>query len=249
MLKEVDEQIETMQTHGRARKVSRSRDMLSALDGRVAKLVGPIGNVKETLKEVNRRTRELELRHDQLKDQMAEALSENMDMMQGVLNTVVGELIEKEDVADAIVSTLKEHFEELKGELNICKAALGNRVLLRHLCLKSIDERRDGTAIETKEEFHREFKDYPERSNISITNKEEVDPIESKVLKLGSMILNSTKIKRDNNQKRLMYVDINIADQRKSALTDTGASNLLLENVMCKLGVLVCESTKKIKIF
>lgn len=124
MLKEVDEQVEAMETSGRAKKASRSKDMLSALDGRVAKLEGPIGDVKETLKEVDGRTRELELRHDQLKDQMVEALSENMDVMQGVLNTAMGELIEKEDAPDAIVSTLKEHIEELNGEINICKAAL-----------------------------------------------------------------------------------------------------------------------------
>lgn len=47
-----------------------------------------------------------------------------------------------------------------------------------------------------------------------------------------------------------MYIDINIADQKKSVLINTGASNLFIsENVMCKLGVLVRESTKKIKIF
>ncbi|MBA0580452.1 hypothetical protein Gorai_022668 [Gossypium raimondii] len=173
MLKEVDEQVEAMKTSGRAKKASRSKDMLSALDGRVAKLEGPIGDVKETLKEVDGRTRELELRDNQLKDQMVEALSENMDVMQGVLNIAIGELIEKEDAPDAIVSTLKEHIEELKGELNICKVALcleveivqwddvhkGCRQLLSGEWSNTSMLKTSWTMLpRTWEEFHREFK-------------------------------------------------------------------------------------------
>ncbi|PPS12026.1 hypothetical protein GOBAR_AA08605 [Gossypium barbadense] len=71
---------------------------------------------------------------------------------------------------------------------------------------------------------------------------------ESETLKLGSMILNSVKVKRDRKLKRLMYVDINIAGQKKSALFDTGASNLFVsEKTVGKLGISISKSTKKVK--
>ncbi|KAG8482584.1 hypothetical protein CXB51_024381 [Gossypium anomalum] len=47
-----------------------------------------------------------------------------------VLNTTVGELIEKEDAPEAMVWALKEQIEELMGELNIYKVALENGVLV-----------------------------------------------------------------------------------------------------------------------
>lgn len=56
-------------------------------------------------------------------------LSANVDSMQRVLNIIVGELTEKSYALEAMVLTLKEYIKELKGELNICKVALGNRVL------------------------------------------------------------------------------------------------------------------------
>ncbi|KAH1032115.1 hypothetical protein J1N35_044289 [Gossypium stocksii] len=46
--------------------------------------------------------------------------------------------------------------------------------------------------------------DCPELSKISTTNKEKAEPVESKVLKHGSMILSSTKVKRDRKQKGLI---------------------------------------------
>lgn len=39
-------------------------------------------------------------------------------------------LIVKDDALEVVVSTSKEQIEELKGELIICKASLGNRVLV-----------------------------------------------------------------------------------------------------------------------
>ncbi|MBA0878531.1 hypothetical protein Goshw_018708 [Gossypium schwendimanii] len=47
-------------------------------------------------------------------------------------------------------------------------------------------------------------------------------------LELGSMIFNSTKAKRSHKQKGLMYVDINIAGQKMSALVDIRASDLFI---------------------
>ncbi|KAH1047200.1 hypothetical protein J1N35_037984 [Gossypium stocksii] len=60
-------------------------------------------DVKKTFKEVHWCTTGLESRQYQLKDQIVEALSDNMDAMQEVFNIVVGELIEKEDALKAIV--------------------------------------------------------------------------------------------------------------------------------------------------
>ncbi|MBA0572135.1 hypothetical protein Golob_002496 [Gossypium lobatum] len=48
MSKEVVDQNEPIETHGRAGKVSRSRDMLSALENLVGNLKEPVGDIKET---------------------------------------------------------------------------------------------------------------------------------------------------------------------------------------------------------
>ncbi|MBA0645684.1 hypothetical protein Goklo_013747 [Gossypium klotzschianum] len=91
-----------------SRKASRPRDMLSDLEGRVAKLEGSMGYVREDLEEVEGRTIELELRQDQIKGQVAEALNANVGAMQKVLNTAVGELTKKDNVLEAMVMALKE---------------------------------------------------------------------------------------------------------------------------------------------
>lgn len=58
-----------------------------------------------------------------------EALGISVDAMQGVLNTFIGKLTERDDALEAVVTTLKEQIEEFKRELVMCKAALGNGVL------------------------------------------------------------------------------------------------------------------------
>ncbi|KAH1046323.1 hypothetical protein J1N35_037107, partial [Gossypium stocksii] len=63
-------------------------------------------------------------------DQVAKAFNDSMDMMQGVLNTVVDEVTEKNDVLEDIVLALEEQVKKLKGELNIYKVALGNEMLV-----------------------------------------------------------------------------------------------------------------------
>ncbi|MFQ6649122.1 hypothetical protein Gotur_023566 [Gossypium turneri] len=75
-------------------------------------------------------------------------------------------------------------------------------------------------------------------TNIFATNKEEKAEPKSETLKLGSMILNFTKAKRDCKQKGLMFVDINIAGQRRGALIDTRVSNLFIsKKVVASAGV------------
>ncbi|MBA0634489.1 hypothetical protein Godav_025170 [Gossypium davidsonii] len=84
---------------------------------------------------------------------------------------------------------------------------------------------------------------------LSEINKEgKVEHDEEKVLRLGSMILNSTKAKRDRKQKELMFMGINITDRLRNALIDTMASNLFIsEKTMGKLGNTVSKTTKRIK--
>ncbi|MBA0701790.1 hypothetical protein Goari_027403 [Gossypium aridum] len=57
---------------------------------------------------------------------------------------------------------------------------------------------------------------------------EEEVKLESEALKLGSMILNFAKAKRNHKQKGLVYVDINIISQRKSDLVNTRAFDLFI---------------------
>ncbi|KAH1128662.1 hypothetical protein J1N35_000040 [Gossypium stocksii] len=66
MMKGVEEQNVSMKIHGNARKNSRSRDMLSTLEGWVTNIKESIGGVKETLKVIEGCTNEL----DSLKEQL-----------------------------------------------------------------------------------------------------------------------------------------------------------------------------------
>lgn len=71
---------------------------------------------------------------------------------------------------------------------------------------------------------------------------------EERVLRLGSMILNYAKVKRDHKQKQLMFMDINIAGQRRSALVYMGTFNLFRsKKAVGKLGLSISISTKRIK--
>ncbi|MBA0829848.1 hypothetical protein Goarm_014425 [Gossypium armourianum] len=60
---------------------------------------------------------------------MIEALDPNVEVMQWVLNSTMDKLTVKDDALEVMVLTLKEHIEELKEELVICKADLGKRML------------------------------------------------------------------------------------------------------------------------
>lgn len=52
MSKGVDAQVKPMGIYGRAKKASRSRDILLALEGKLAKLEGSTGDVWETFKKL-----------------------------------------------------------------------------------------------------------------------------------------------------------------------------------------------------
>ncbi|KAK5774709.1 hypothetical protein PVK06_042565 [Gossypium arboreum] len=75
--------------------------------------------------------------------------------------------------------------------------------------------------------------------------KEEAKPIEGKTLRVNLMVLNPNK---RNGRRGLMFVDINIAGQKRSVLIVTGASNLFIsEKAAKKLGLSIRKSNKKIK--
>ncbi|MBA0631579.1 hypothetical protein Godav_000439, partial [Gossypium davidsonii] len=188
MSKEVAEQVEPMETHGRARKVSQLRDMLSALEGRVVTHEESMKDLREKLKEVEGGlTNGLELMNEKLRDYVLESL-----------NYVENKMTRRDDTLDTMVTNLKEEIAELKGELIIYKATLGNGVFaavpnlvwmlpspknlrgqgimdnatkvntivmyftdvaLLWCHRRSIDVRRGGTKIGTWEEFQNEFKE------------------------------------------------------------------------------------------
>ncbi|MBA0729037.1 hypothetical protein Golax_025851, partial [Gossypium laxum] len=76
--------------------------------------------------------------------------------------------------------------------------------------------------------------------------KEEAKPTEGKTSRVNSMVL---ILGKRNGGKWLMFVDINIAGQKRSVLIDTGASNLFMsEKAAKKLGLSIRKSNKKIKV-
>ncbi|MFQ6624823.1 hypothetical protein Gotur_003680 [Gossypium turneri] len=96
--------------------------------------------MRETLEVVEGRTDELDSMKEQLKDFMFEPLDSNVEKMQWVLNSTVGELAERNDALEAMVIALKEEtittmralntrIKELDGELVVCRAVVGKEVL------------------------------------------------------------------------------------------------------------------------
>ncbi|MBA0783215.1 hypothetical protein Gotri_000969, partial [Gossypium trilobum] len=91
----------------------------------------------------------------------------------------------------------------------------------------------------------------PKKSIISAIKKkdepkEEAKPIEGKTSMVNSMVLIP---KKRNDEEGLMFVDINIVGQKRSAVIDTGASDLFIsEKAAKKLGLSIKKSNKKIKI-
>ncbi|KAH1081775.1 hypothetical protein J1N35_021536, partial [Gossypium stocksii] len=69
-----------------------------------------------------------------------------------------------------------------------------------------------------KAQFERMMRDYPKRSKLSTVTEEDKAEPESEPLKLRLMILSFAKAMRDRKQKGLLFVDINIASQRRNAL-------------------------------
>ncbi|MBA0754266.1 hypothetical protein Gogos_020782 [Gossypium gossypioides] len=91
-------------------------------------------------------------------------------------------------------------------------------------------------------------RDCPKVSSVSTIKRndepKEVMLIEKKTSTVNSMVLIP---KRMNDEEGLMFVDINIAGQKQSALINTGASDLFIsEKAVRKLGLSIKKSNKKI---
>ncbi|OMO92033.1 hypothetical protein CCACVL1_06931 [Corchorus capsularis] len=107
-------------------------------------------------------------------------------------------------------------------------------------------------AIETWEEFKREFKphrlrDYSKRSKLLVIAREEQQPKkEEETLKLGSILFSVEPMKR--RKKGLMFVDMEVVGHKVNALVDMGASDLFVsEGVAKKLGLKVDKGQGRIK--
>ncbi|KAH1038707.1 hypothetical protein J1N35_040450 [Gossypium stocksii] len=75
MLKEVAKNVERMETLGRARKASHSRDILSALDVRAVTLEGFMKDVKEKIDDIDDRVNDgLLSMKEQLRDYMLDSV-------------------------------------------------------------------------------------------------------------------------------------------------------------------------------
>ncbi|MBA0762964.1 hypothetical protein Gotri_012505 [Gossypium trilobum] len=129
MSKVVSDQNEPMETHGRAKKVIRSRDMLLALEDRVINLEESVGDMKGMLELVGGGTDGFDSMEEQLREFVLYSLNANAKKMDRILNSTMKRLAERDDTLEDMVLAMKEEIAKLKGELTIYKAALSNGML------------------------------------------------------------------------------------------------------------------------
>ncbi|MBA0615352.1 hypothetical protein Godav_015502 [Gossypium davidsonii] len=129
MSKEVVGQSEPMETREKARKASRSRDMLTALENGVVNLEESVRNMKETLELVEGRMDGFDSMEEQLKGFVLDSLDANAEKMNELVESTAKKLAEKDENLEDMVLAMKKEIEELKGELTIYKAALSNGML------------------------------------------------------------------------------------------------------------------------
>ncbi|KAK8271103.1 hypothetical protein V6Z12_D11G241300 [Gossypium hirsutum] len=108
----MSKEVEGIETRGRARKASRSRDILSALEDRVVTLENFAGDIKERIDDVD--------------DRLHDGLQSMQEKLKVYVIDNVEQLTGRDDVIEAMVAALKGEIAELKGELTIYKVALGN---------------------------------------------------------------------------------------------------------------------------
>ncbi|MBA0789184.1 hypothetical protein Gotri_027591 [Gossypium trilobum] len=118
-----------METRGRARKASRSRDMLTALENRMVNLEESVGNMKEALELVEGCTDGFDSMEEQLRDFILDSLDANTEKMNELVESTAKKLAERDENLEDMVLAMKKEIEELKGELTIYKAAMSNMIL------------------------------------------------------------------------------------------------------------------------
>ncbi|KAK8335242.1 hypothetical protein V6Z12_A09G040700, partial [Gossypium hirsutum] len=125
MSKEATENVDRMETRGRARKASRSRDILSALEDRVVTLEESVGDVKE--------------RVDDIDDKVNDGLQSMQEQLKEYVLHNIEKMTSRDDAVETMMTSLKEEIVELKGELTSYKAALGNGGLAAFTPKPSVD--------------------------------------------------------------------------------------------------------------
>ncbi|MBA0620340.1 hypothetical protein Godav_006078, partial [Gossypium davidsonii] len=100
--------------------------MLTALENQVVNLEESIGNMKETLELVERRTDGFDSMEEQLRDFVLDSIDANAEKMNELLESTAKKLAERDENFEDIVLAMKKEMEELKGELTIYKVASSN---------------------------------------------------------------------------------------------------------------------------
>ncbi|MFQ6667531.1 hypothetical protein Gotur_033514 [Gossypium turneri] len=123
---------EPMETRGRARKASRSRDILTALENRVVNLEESIRNMKETLELVEGGTDGLDSMEEQLRDFVLDSLDTNREKMKELLESTAEKLAERDENLEDMIAMVRETMKKMKRDIAmmvtipIAQVAMGN---------------------------------------------------------------------------------------------------------------------------
>ncbi|MBA0753533.1 hypothetical protein Gogos_020031 [Gossypium gossypioides] len=118
--------------------------MQSTLEGRVAKLEGSMGGVRETLEAVEGRTVKLDSRKDQFKEHVLGSIGTNVEDIQGALKSIDDKLSKRNDRSyghgfKGGTKAMMTRIEELEGELTVCRAAVGKGMMALVLEQRKMD--------------------------------------------------------------------------------------------------------------
>ena len=111
-------------TRGKSKRGS-SREVVSNMDSRLARVELAIGEMRDQLEDTDERIKELDSRGEELKEEMQGALNESLDAVTQSVDAVT----QKNTALEAMVVALREEMAELKRELSSCKVAIGGGVL------------------------------------------------------------------------------------------------------------------------
>ncbi|KAK5811291.1 hypothetical protein PVK06_026619 [Gossypium arboreum] len=136
MSKEATENVDGMETRGRARKASCSRDILSALEDRVVTLEESVGDVKKRDDDINDKVND---GLQSIQEQLKEYVLDNIEKLTSRDDAIETMMVGKTNAMEAMITALKEEIAEFKGELTIYKASLGNGGLAPVTLKPSVD--------------------------------------------------------------------------------------------------------------
>ncbi|KAH1066012.1 hypothetical protein J1N35_030999 [Gossypium stocksii] len=161
---------------------------------------------------------------EQLREFVLDSLGANMEKMNELVNFTTEKLAERDETLEDMGSGERNHEEDEEGH-NDDGNSTDRQVAMENHKMRSGDP----TTQRTRK----------------CEPKEEAKPIEKKPLKVNSMVF---ILKKRNGGEGLIFVDINIACQKRSALVDTRASDLFIsKKVTEKPGLSIKKSNRKIK--